>query len=198
MLLLSITVAMKNMKKDNSNSKFLSLILRHKPELIDVTMDVRGWVSVQELIDMAKSKKNIGLTMEELEGIVSNNDKQRFSFNDDKTKIRANQGHSLKWVQVELKDVTQTCPGILYHGTAEKNLDSIFHPNKGGIKKMNRTHVHLSNTVDTAKKVGSRHGKPVILEVLMRNLTRDGYRVYKSANGVYLTDDIPVGYFRKV
>jgi len=184
------------MKKNNS--KFISLLLRHKPELIDLNMDVRGWVPVNELLKLSKSKKNIEITMEELEDIVENNDKKRFSFNYDKTKIRANSGHSLKWVQVELKDVTKSCPGILYHGTAEKTLDDIFHPNRGGIRKMNRNHCNLSETVDTAKKVGSRHGKPVVLEILVRKLTDDGHKVYKSENGVYLMDYIPIGYFRKV
>ena len=184
----------------SKNSKFLSLVLRHRPELIDISMDVRGWVFVSELLNLSKVKKDIHITMEELEDLVANNDKKRFSFNDDKTKIRANQGHSLDWVKIELEDVTKSCPGILYHGTAEKNVDSIFHPKKGGIKKMNRTHVHLSATVDTAKKVGSRHGKPVILEILTRRLAEDGHRIFKSENGVYLTDDIPVGkgYFRKI
>ena len=180
-----------------SNSRFLSLVLRHKPEVIGIDMDKKGWVTVDSLISLSKEKKDIDFTLESLEEIIRDNDKKRFSFNEDKTKIRANQGHSLKEVKVDLKDVTKTCPGILYHGTSEKSIDSIM--NKG-IVKMNRNHVHLSNTVDTANKVGSRHGKVVILEILTRNMTRDGIRIYKSKNGVYLTDDIPSDkdYFRKV
>ena len=192
---------MKSKKELKGISKLLAVILRHKPEIVDVSMDIRGWVSVNELINMVNKKyEDMNLTFEDLESVVNDadQDNQRYSFNDDNTKIRARQGHSLDWVIIELEDVTKSCPGILYHGTSEDALDDIFHPNKGGIKKMSRNHVHLSDNVEGAKKVGARHGKPVVLEVLMRDLAKDGYRVFKSENDRFLMEEVPLGYFRKL
>ena len=181
--------------KTKDKSRFLSLVLRHKPEVIGIKIDKEGWVLVSDLLSLCKEKKDIDISMEELEGIVSNDDKKRFLFNYNHKMIRANQGHSIKSVDVKLEDVTDSAPAILYHGTSEKSVDSIM---EKGILKMKRNHCHLSKTVDVAKKVGSRHGKPVILEILVRKLTDDGHKVYKSENGVYLMDYIPIGYFRKV
>lgn len=168
----------------NSNSKFLSLILRHKPDLINLTMDSNGWVDVDELIDKAGKNGNF-YTIEDLKYIVENNNKKRFSFNEDFTKIRANQGHSID-VDVELELVNIPESGmLLFHGTALENIESI---KSVGLKPMNRKHVHLTNDKNTAINVGSRHSKNIcLLEILISS--EDS--VYLSKNGVYLMDQVP-------
>lgn len=125
--------------------------------------------------------------MEELEHVVATNNKKRFSFNDDKTKIRANQGHSLKNINLEFENTTP--PDFLYHGTVAKFMDAIH---ATGLQKMSRQHVHLSKDIDTAIKVGSRRGKPIILSVRAGEMHKNGYEFYCSANGVWLTDVVPV------
>ena len=134
--------------------KYISLILRHKPQAIGITLDEHGWANVDELIEGVNKK--YPLTMEMLEQIVATNDKQRYSFNVDKTLIRANQGHSIP-VDVELEEATP--PEYLYHGTGEKFVASI---DEQGLISKSRLYVHLSPDTDTAVKVGQRHGKPVI------------------------------------
>lgn len=165
-------------------SKFLSLVLRHNPALIGLEMDTNGWVSVTELLDKMKAK-GYAISMGELNCLVDTNSKKRFAFSDDFEKIRANQGHS---VEVDLGYEKQVPPPVLFHGTAAKNLDLIL---KGGIKKMNRHHVHLSQDVATAQKVGMRHGKPVILKVEAKGMAEQGFDFYLSNNGVWLTDFVP-------
>lgn len=168
----------------NDKSRFLSLILRHKPETIGLTLDNSGWVEVtQLLLQMNNNGQKIDLN--ELEHIVRTNDKKRFEFNEDKTKIRASQGHSLG---VDLQYESKTPPNILYHGTSTKSVESI---NKSGLLKLKRDHVHLSGDFCTATKVGSRHGKPVIFEVLAAQMHEEGYKFYQSTNGVWLTDHVP-------
>ena len=163
-------------------SKYLSLLLRHKPEVGNITLDKNGWAPVKDIL------KALKVNMEVLEDIVYTDSKCRYSFNDNKTKIRANQGHSVS-VDVELQEVVP--PDILYHGTSTKSLESI---KKDGIKSMSRQYVHLSLDMDTAVKVGSRHGKPVILAVNSKQMYEDGYRFYISVNNVYLTDNVPYNY----
>lgn len=165
-------------------SKFLSLILRHKPETVDLSLDQNGWAATEELLDKI-NKKRFSVSFEELRFVVENNDKQRFSFSSDFSRIRANQGHSLK---VDLDLPQKTPPEILYHGTAEKNLASI---RKTGINKGSRHHVHLSVDTPTAENVGMRYGKPVVLEIKAREMHEQGMRFYESNNGVWLTDHIP-------
>ncbi|MEM9547765.1 MAG: RNA 2'-phosphotransferase [Bacteroidota bacterium] len=164
-------------------SKFLSLVLRHQPEKIDLTLDANGWAKVEQLIHKA-SKHKINFTMELLEKIIETNDKKRFTFNEDKTKIRANQGHS---IEIDLDLQLQMPPVILYHGTAERNVDSI---RANGIDKRKRQHVHLSHELETARKVGSRHGKPTILHIDAKQMYNDGCQFYLSKNGVWLTEFI--------
>ena len=193
-----------------STSKFISLILRHKPETIGITLDEHGWADVRELIDGISQSEGHTLNMEMLEEIVRTDEKQRYSFNEDHTLIRANQGHSIP-VDVELEE--KTPPDILWHGTGEKYVASI---DAQGLIPKSRLYVHLSSDKETAKKVGSRHGKcrartasasssrtahgsgTVIYEIDCRQMTADGYRFFESANHVWLTKEVPVRYLRKL
>ena len=170
-------------------SKYMSLILRHKPDAIGITLDEHGWANVDELI--AGIARDNEFNMEILEEIVRTDEKQRYSFNEDKTLIRANQGHSIP-VDVELEE--KEPPEILYHGTGEKYVSSI---DAQGLIPKSRLYVHLSKDEETAVKVGSRHGKPVIYIVKAKQMYEDGYKFYISANGVWLTKEVPVKYLEK-
>ena len=170
-------------------SRYIALILRHKPETIDIKLDEHGWARVGELIKGVS--KTHPLTMEMLEKIVEIDDKQRFAFNEDKTLIRANQGHSVS-VDVQLKEAVP--PKILYHGTAEKYVESI---ERSGLFPKSRLYVHLSDNSETAIKVGSRHGNPMVYTVDAERMSNDGYVFYRSANGVWLTKAVPIEYLEK-
>ena len=170
-------------------SKFISLILRHKPEEIGITLDEHGWANVDELI--AGIAKTQPFDMSILEEIVRTDEKQRYSFNEDKTLIRANQGHSVP-VDVELEQTTP--PEILYHGTGEKYSASI---EKQGLIPKSRLYVHLSSDYDTAVKVGTRHGKPVVYIVDAGEMQKNGYAFYLSVNGVWLTKNVPLQYLKR-
>lgn len=172
-----------NEKEQRRTSKFLSLVLRHKPETIGLSLDVNGWANTQELLEKMKSRGR-GLSFEQLIKVVENNDKKRFSFSADRSGIRANQGHSLK-MDLELKELVP--PDFLYHGTSERNLSSI---KEKGIVKRQRHHVHLSPDEATAFVVGSRHGKPMVLTVKAGQMHSRGVRFYRSENGVWLTDHV--------
>jgi putative RNA 2'-phosphotransferase len=167
-----------------SLSKFLSLVLRHQPATIGLTLDEHGWVSVTELLAALNAHgKRVDRAL--LEAVVADNDKQRFAFSPDGQRIRANQGHS---VAVELGYTPQTPPETLYHGTAERNLASI---RAQGLLKQQRHHVHLSANADTARQVGQRYGRPVVLVVNAGEMSRQGHTFYQSDNGVWLTDAVP-------
>ena len=170
-------------------SKYMSLILRHKPETIGISLDEHGWANVDELI--AGISKTHEINMDILEEIVGSDEKQRYSFNDDKTKIRANQGHSIQ-VDVELEE--KEPPMILWHGTGEKFVASI---DEQGLIPKSRLYVHLSQDEETAFKVGTRHGKPVLYMVKAADMFKDGYKFYLSKNGVWLTKEVPVKYLEK-
>lgn len=172
--------------RNNSTSKYISLILRHKPEAIGITLDEHGWANVDELL--AGVSRNHPLDMAGLEEIVRTDEKQRYSFNEDKTLIRANQGHSIP-VDVELEAVAP--PEILYHGTGEKYVASI---NAQGLIPKSRLYVHLSVDYETAFKVGARHGKPRIYQVYSGEMAADGCTFYRSVNGVWLTKEVPPKY----
>jgi putative RNA 2'-phosphotransferase len=176
-----------NEKQKKAISKFLSLILRHSPETIDLSLDSNGWADVEELL-LKSATHTTPFTREELEEIVVTNDKQRFIFNEEHTQIRANQGHS---IQVELNLQSQTPPEFLYHGTVEKFLSLI---RSEGLKKINRHHVHLSKDKETAEKVGNRRGKAIILTISSGIMYKEGFAFYLSENGVWLTDNVPVDY----
>lgn len=176
-----------NEKKVKSISKFLSFVLRHSPETIGLKLDENGWADVEELISKCYQDEN-SLNAALLEYVVENNDKKRFTFNEDKTKIRASQGHS---ISVEL-NLNETEPSeYLYHGTVAKFLENI---RKEGLQKMSRQHVHLSKDKETAVKVGSRRGVPQILTIRSGAMHNDGFKFYLSENDVWLTDEVPVKY----
>lgn len=171
---------------DRSTSKYISLILRHQPEVIGITLDEQGWADVEKLIRGVN--KTHPLDMETLERIVAEDEKQRYSFNEDKTLIRANQGHSIP-VDVELPEVTP--PDVLYHGTGIKYKESI---DSQGLIPKSRLYVHLSGDVETARKVGQRHGNPIIYNVDAAAMHADGYVFFRSVNGVWLTRTVPQKY----
>jgi putative RNA 2'-phosphotransferase len=174
--------------KDYSNklikvSKYLSYVLRHNPQSIGLSLDPNGgWADVKELIRLSN------ITMDTLLTVVKTNNKKRFEFNADRSKIRASQGHS---VDVDLGYSPSIPPPKLYHGTAKQNLDSI---RTTGINKGTRQHVHLSSDVNTAMKVGSRWGDPVTLEIDAVKMAADGHTFFISTNGVWLTDHVPTEY----
>ena len=171
--------------------KFLSLILRHKPETIGIKLDNNGWADVNKLIKGVKEQNWI-IDKNILEEIVSTNDKQRYSFNENHTKIRANQGHSIN-VDVELKEMEP--PEYLLHGTAERFSGSI---RKLGLKPQSRLHVHLTEDRDLAIKNGSRYGKPEVLVIESSTMYEDGYKFYKSENNVWLTEFVPRKYIQNL
>jgi putative RNA 2'-phosphotransferase len=164
-------------------SKHLSLVLRHDPGSVGLTLDSAGWVDVAKLLPAMK------LTRVQLDEVVRDNNKKRFEFSPDGLQIRASQGHS---VAVDLGYEEQAPPKTLYHGTSKKLLDDLI---VDGIKRMARQHVHLSKDVETAVDVGRRHGPPVVLEIWANKMHADGYKFYLSTNGVWLTDHVPSKYF---
>ncbi|QEC66891.1 RNA 2'-phosphotransferase [Panacibacter ginsenosidivorans] len=172
-------------KENTKLSKLLSYILRHKPEEYGIELGENGYTNVDELITKLNAH-NENISFEILQHIVDTNNKKRFAFNEDLTKIRASQGHS---VDVELGYTEQQPPEILYHGTVEKFLIAIM---KDGLQKMKRHHVHLSADKTIATKVAERRGKPIILEIKAAEMFAAGYTFYHSDNGVWLTDHVPV------
>jgi putative RNA 2'-phosphotransferase len=171
-------------------SKFLSLVLRHKPETISLHLDENGWADVSLLIEQLNNN-GFSISKEILQYIVKTNSKKRFAFNDDQTKIRASQGHSL---DIELGYQASQPPAVLFHGTPESALDSIF---KTGLEKRDRHHVHLSADRETAMRVGMRYGKAVVLSINALQMFHDGFKFYESENHVWLTDHVPVKYLNQ-
>lgn len=172
-------------------SKFLAYILRHNPSAVGITLDEFGWAKVNELIlGVQKTGRNIDIKI--LEEIVATDDKRRCAFNEDKSKIRACQGHSFP-VDLELEE--RVPPEFLYHGTAEKYLKSIT---SQGIEKRSRNFVHLSKDEITAINVGRRHGKPVVLKIDAGRMYENGYKFYLSVNGVWLTEFVPFEYCTEI
>ena len=180
-------------KREKKISKFLSLILRHKPETIGLELDSEGWALLSDILEKTDYK------LHEIEQVVENNDKKRFTLEFPHpnwgpmrcltgARIRANQGHS---IDVDLKLEAQTPPDVLYHGTVGKFLGLIM---KDGLKKMSRQHVHLSADLETASKVGTRRGSPIILEVDAKQMHEDGLEFFISDNGVWLSDSVPAKY----
>ena len=164
-------------------SKFLSYVLRHRPDEIGLTLDANGWTPIAELITRARSA-SVDLSEEIIREVVRTSDKQRFALSEDGTRIRANQGHS---VEVDLQLEPKQPPEFLFHGTATRFVDAI---RAGGLKAMSRQHVHLSPDEQTATKVGQRHGKPVILKIKAGAMWDAGQKFYCSANGVWLVERV--------
>ena len=175
-----------NKEAHKAESKFLSLVLRHKPQVAGIALDEHGWADVDELVKGVSKTQNFSHTI--LEEIVTTDSKNRYSFNEDYSRIRANQGHS---INVDLGLVKKTPPDVLYHGTAKRFLDSIL---KQGIIANGRLHVHLSDCVETAMHVGERHGRPAVLRVDSLKMAQEGIAFYLSENGVWLTKEVPVKY----
>jgi len=175
-------------KKEKKISKSLSYWLRHNPDDIGIELEKNGWTDVDVLMEKAQDK--VEFDIDELKYVVENNNKQRFSFNDDFTKIRANQGHSVK-IELDFPEVKP--PQILYHGAPKQVVNTII---KEGLKRMNRHHVHLSPDEETAAMVGSRRGDYVIFEVEAMRLRADGHKIYLSDNRVYLVDEVPPKYIK--
>lgn len=174
----------------NDTSKYIALILRHKPETIGISLDEHGWANVDELISGIAKTQPFDMSM--LKEIVETDNKQRYSFNEDMTLIRANQGHSIP-VDVELEK--KTPPAILYHETTVKYEAAI---DEQGLIPKSRLYVHLSADIDTARKVGVRHGKPVIYEVLAEKMHDEGCEFFQSVNGVWLTKKVETKYLNKL
>lgn len=172
------------MKKENIKvSKALSYILRHKPEKFNIVLDKNGWAKVEEILDRLETDQ------ETLDYVVETNDKKRFAYNEDKSLIRASQGHTID-VDVELKKTVP--PFKLYHGTKKQFVDDIL---KKGLSSMKRNHVHLSPDVETATNVaGRRSGDDVILEISARHMYADKVDIYLSENGVYLVEFVDPKY----
>ncbi len=178
----------KSHKGLTSTSKFLSRVLRHQPEVVGMQLDPEGWLPIDELIQNA-NREGKRLSLELLHEVVASCEKKRFSLSDDGLKIRANQGHSVPDVELNLEKVPP--PSVLYHGTVAAFVDSI---REQGLLKRSRNHVHLSADIDTAKKVGARRGKPVILTIQTHAMYEAGHAFYLSANGVWLTDAVPISF----
>lgn len=175
------------MKMGKNVSRFLSLVLRHRPEIIGLTLDKGGWANIDVLIDKLAQHGNV-VTREDIVSIVRDNDKKRFSLSEDGNLIKAAQGHSLD-VQLELEK--KAPPDLLFHGTVAEALPSI---ERDGLSKMQRHHVHLSKDEETAVKVGSRRGKPIVLTVDAKRMSEDGFEFFISDNGVWLTERVPSEY----
>jgi len=170
-------------------SKYLSKHLRHAPEQIGLTLAIGGWVNVDDLLS-ACAAHQFPITRTELEAVVATSDKQRFAFDETRTRIRANQGHS---VDVDLELQPQIPPDVLYHGTGEQSVPAIL---QSGLLKLSRHHVHLSKDVETARKVGMRHGRPVIFAIAATAMQQAGLTFYCSDNGVWLVDEVPPQYLK--
>ncbi|MEL6896720.1 MAG: RNA 2'-phosphotransferase [Planctomycetota bacterium] len=176
---------MKTDKSLVSTSKFLSLVLRHQPDVVGMKLDDGGWLDIAQLIEAA-NQRGTRLSLELLHKVVATNDKKRFVLSDDGLRIRANQGHSVSGVDLKLAETTP--PATLYHGTVAAFIESI---RSTGLDKRSRNHVHLSADEATATKVGSRRGKPIILPVDAEAMHHDGHRFFLSSNGVWLVDAVP-------
>nr|WP_314560539.1 RNA 2'-phosphotransferase [uncultured Pseudomonas sp.] len=176
----------------DDTSKFLSYVLRHEPQAIGLSLDLEGWASVAALIDAA-SREGRSLSRELLEQVVHTNEKKRFSFSVDGQHIRAVQGHSNQSVQLQLDE--KQPPAVLYHGTATRFIDSI---NQKGLIPGSRHHVHLTERLETAREVGQRYGKVVILKVNTSKMLAEGFKFFQAENGVWLTEKVPVQFLEAI
>lgn len=174
-------------KKLKRVSKSLSYVLRHRPDTVGLQLGEGGWVPVNDLL-IAFKRAGKRLSLDLLEIVVAENDKQRFEFSEDRILIRARQGHS---VEVQLGYAPEPPPDVLYHGTATRNLESIF---QQGLIKGRRHHVHMSTNQETMLAVGKRHGQPVVLAVDAKQMLVDGFEFFVTENDVWLADHVPPEY----
>jgi len=172
-------------KQHTETSKFLSFVLRHKPEAIGLTLDVEGWTDIRTLIACA-SRSGQTLTRPLLQEVVDTSDKKRFTISEDGLRIRAAQGHSAQ--SVAIAHVEKKPPEFLFHGTATRFLDSI---RQQGLVAGSRHHVHLSEDEQTAIAIGQRYGKPIVLKVKALLMFEQGFKFYQADNEVWLTDQVP-------
>lgn len=180
------------MNNETELSKFLSYVLRHKPESIGITLDIEGWVDIG-VLTKAAVRHNHPITLSEIQYVVKNSDKKRFSISEDGLSIRAVQGHSSKQVDISFQE--KQPPKFLYHGTASRFLDAIL---VQGLKPMTRQYVHLSENFDTAKVVGERHGKVVVLKIDAQAMYQSGIKFFLSENSVWLVDAVSNTYLNPV
>jgi putative RNA 2'-phosphotransferase len=176
-------------KELNKISKYFSYLLRHDPESIGLSLDENGWADIDELV---QKTVDFDLNRNLIDIVVETNDKKRFSISDDGVHIRANQGHSIG-VDLDLKSIQP--PQLLVHGTAEKFIELIRNQ---GLNKMQRHHVHLSESPAVAKNVGSRYGKPILLSISAKEMFDDGFKFFKSVNNVWLVDNVPQKYINEI
>jgi len=174
-------------KSYKTKSKFLSLVLRHQPELAGIELDDAGWTTIDKLLAGCALAGTV-ISREDLAEIVRTSDKQRFALSEDGQRIRANQGHS---VPVELGYAPMSPPDVLYHGSASQYIDSI---RSSGLSKQLRHDVHLSESIESTMKVGQRKGVAVLVTIDARAMAADGHEFYKTPNGVWLTDHVPPKY----
>lgn len=176
-------------KNQKRISRFMSLVLRHQPQMAGLTLDTSGWVDV---VDLLRGLESVGrtITRQQLEQVVAENDKQRFQFDDAKQRIRATQGHS---VEVDLGYASAEPPDLLYHGTPLQFAQSI---RRQGLRKQKRHHVHLHQDLSVATEVGRRRGQPVVFIVEAGRMNRDGHPFFVTPNRVWLTDAVPPDYLR--
>jgi putative RNA 2'-phosphotransferase len=177
-------------KRHTKISKFLSYVLRHRPDEIGLVLDSAGWIAIDRLL-AACAAHGTEVSRADLEYVVEHNDKRRFAISDDGQRIRASQGHS---TDVALGYEPRVPPELLYHGTATRHLPGI---RAHGLVKGKRHHVHLSGDNATARSVGQRHGLVVVLEVRAGEMARAGFTFYVSENGVWLTEAVPYRYLRE-
>lgn len=168
-------------------SKFMSLVLRHQPEVIGRSLDRGGWMSIEDLVSGA-SRAGVGLTREVVIAIAGDDEKGRYALSEDGLKIKATYGHS---IEVDLGLKACRPPEQLFHGTATRSLDSI---KLAGIARKRRRYVHLSADRVTAAKVGGRHGRPVILAIQAVRMFEAGFLFYHSESGIWLTERVPPEY----
>jgi putative RNA 2'-phosphotransferase len=180
-------MAMINEKENTRISKFLSMVLRHKPETIGLSPDKNGWVDATSLIEKM-NEHGFNVTAEIIEHIVATNNKKRFMLDETKTMIRASQGHS---IEIDLGLQEKEPPEYLYHGTGEKSVGSIL---ANGLERRNRQHVHLSSDIQTATVVGKRHGNPKVFIIAAKTMKAEGFSFYLSDNNVWLVDKVPASY----
>ncbi|AZI88751.1 RNA 2'-phosphotransferase [Kosakonia sp. CCTCC M2018092] len=178
-------------KKSTDTSKFLSYVLRHEPEAIELSLDKEGWAVIDDLI-LRAGNKGYALDKDLIFDVVESSEKKRFTISEDGLRIRAAQGHSTQ--QVNITYVEKMPPDILYHGTATRFIVQI---RDQGLLPLSRQYVHLSSDEDTAIQVGQRYGKPVLLKIKAVDMYEKGYKFYQADNGVWLTAHVPYEYIQE-